>query len=328
MSNLFAFGDKVIGGGESSQSEGHIIQNPSGTAMPTQPNLQFADANVENDSTNNATVIHNFVDIDWDDWQEVDDNDNTYYRVTNAPLADGNIEVDLMKKLWENPNPTSSFTAQTVTLASDDYDFIDVYAKVYSNNERYIWVRIQKNTSGYIEMGEPSNNGSDVRARLATLNGTNLTFDSARWARNGVASAVNDSTLIPTVVYGIKQKFTISLSAIISNVSTSAENCMMPDGETSVADKLADTGWLTSDSLQYRKIGSCVWIKGTISSSTSGAWSRITTLPSGFKPSADIQLNLFSNNSNYANIAINTGGYVEARTNVGSIPYIVSFLVD
>lgn len=109
-----------------------------------------------------------------------------------------------MTKLWENPAPTASFSAQTVTLASDDYDFVDVYAKVYSNQERYIWARIQKNTAGYIEMGEPSSNGADVRARLATLSGTSLTFDSGRWARNGVASTVMDSTLIPTVAYGIK----------------------------------------------------------------------------------------------------------------------------
>ena len=30
--------------------------------------------------------------------------------------------------LWINPNPNQEFTSQIITLSSDDYDFLDIYA--------------------------------------------------------------------------------------------------------------------------------------------------------------------------------------------------------
>ncbi len=39
-----------------------------------------------------------------------------------------------LKLLWENPSPTSSFAAQTITLASDDYDYLKFFFGGATNN--------------------------------------------------------------------------------------------------------------------------------------------------------------------------------------------------
>lgn len=57
--NLLAFGTDVIGSADTggSGSGGHTIENPSGTDMEQRSNLQFTDAVVADDSTNNRTEI-------------------------------------------------------------------------------------------------------------------------------------------------------------------------------------------------------------------------------------------------------------------------------
>ncbi len=241
---LEAYGNNLVGAhiDNSSGSGGHTIKDGDGTAMTSQPNLQFADANVSNDGTNNATVIQNFVDIDWNDWQEVDDNDDTYYRVTDAPLVDGNVEVDLMKKLWENPAPTASFASQTITLNSADYDYL---LWIYTNGSIFSVIQQQSEIiikGANVGMTYPittSDTTLGIYNRSAVRNSdTSYTVNDCYIQSSGSTRTVNNSLLIPIAVYGIKQKVTISLSAIISNVSTSASNCMLSDGETSVEDAL------------------------------------------------------------------------------------------
>lgn len=46
-----------------------------------------------------------------------------------------NIEIN-MKVLWTNPNPASSFTAQTVTLTSDDWDYLLITANASDSHLR------------------------------------------------------------------------------------------------------------------------------------------------------------------------------------------------
>jgi hypothetical protein len=213
--------------------------------MTPQPNLQFADAKVTNDGTNNATVIQNFVDINWDDWQEVDDNDDTYYRVTDAPLVDGNVEVDLMKKLWENSAPSASFNAQNITLASDDYDYL-LWRFRYDYSGSFIIppVIVKKGENVFCSYVAGT---STLVSRTRSASYQSDTVYSIDNATQGTGT--NNNVVIPIDVYGIKLKVTISLSAIISNVSTSASKCMLSDGETSVADALGKTNKLDYDNI-------------------------------------------------------------------------------
>lgn len=244
-------------------SSGHTIKDGDGTAMTPQPNLQFADANVSNDGTGDATVVRNFVDIDWDDWQEVDDNDNTYYRVTDAPLVDGNVEVDIMKKLWENTDPTASFVGQSITLSSDDYDSLLWVYKEQASTSYYLSVMSPKGAGTSFGLPDIGASGNTNRIRRVTyVDNTHFTFGSAFIGSSSTYTSDN-SVMIPIAVYGIKQKVTISLSAIIANVSTSASKCMLSDGETSVEDALTYSEtehvvgkWIDGSTI-YEKTVSC-----------------------------------------------------------------------
>ena len=230
-------GDKTV---VNIDSSGHTIKDGDGTAMTPQPNVQFADANVSNDGTNNATVVKNFVDINWDDWQGVDDNDNTYYRVTDAPLVDGNVEVDLMTKLWENPAPTASFASQNITLDDNNYDYYVVLAYVNNSIDRTVSVVFKATDGCNIISAQGRAGGVEIYNRSIAYAGSNsiYTISDAYYAIGTTATYGNNALIIPYQILGIKQKVSISLSAIISNVSTSAENCMMPDGVTPITDAI------------------------------------------------------------------------------------------
>ena len=213
-----------IDGESGGSTGGHTIKDGSGTAMPTQPNLQFADAKVTNDAQGQATKVQNFVDIDWDDWQEVDDNDNTYYRVTDAPLVDGNVEVDLMKKLWENPAPTASFSAQNITLSSADYDFLLLISKrTISTNDTYSDI-FCKTYSGCVCHTAPSSSG-DMFYRLYTyVDDTHYSISDCTYQLMKTAAQQTwNNGVVPVAIYGIKQKVSISLSAIISSVKATVD---------------------------------------------------------------------------------------------------------
>lgn len=260
--------------------QGHTIKDGSGTAMTAQPNLQFADAKVTNDAQGQATKVQNFVDINWDDWQEVDDNDDTYYRVTDAPLVDGNIEVDLMKKLWENTAPTASFVAQNITLSSDDYDFLLWIFQITTSVNRAVSIIVKKGEGLTPSIaGIDSNKTANLIRPVDRISDTSFSVVNCYMATPSAQTTTNDS-LIPVVVYGIKQKVTISLSAIISNVSTSASKCMLSDGETSVETALGNKGFIpdftktvlgsiTTQGGSYTATKDC-YVIGTITNSNGG----------------------------------------------------------
>ena len=99
----------AIGGGGG--SGGHTIENSSGTALPQRTNLQFGSGlGVTDDAVNDATVVE---------------------------LTGESVHANVYTKLWENPNPTSAFVAQTITLASDDYDFLFFDYAYVANGKRF-----------------------------------------------------------------------------------------------------------------------------------------------------------------------------------------------
>lgn len=46
--------------------------------------------------------------------------------------------------LWTNPNPTSSFGNETITLSSDDYDVLEIYYYDYIGTKRVMSERLYK----------------------------------------------------------------------------------------------------------------------------------------------------------------------------------------
>lgn len=297
------------GSGGGSGSGGHTIINESGTSLAQEPNLQFKGADVSDDSTNNRTVVDmSYTEIDYEDWLELTEQEKETGRwdVIGVPGADGTVSFDLMTKLWENPDPTAEFAAQTITLSSSDYDLLLVIAKYINNSTRVISPVLGLN--GYLYFATEISSGAVNYYRGFDSSGNNVTFTNA-----------NDNTrLIPYQIYGIKTSQTVEIKAIAPEVSTSASKCMMSDGETSVeeaieevndkvddveSDTLAITGF--SNAFILKRVGRICFItyNSTAKSLPAGNLSFSQTLPERFKPLHTVSV--YSDRNSVANIMLN-----------------------
>ena len=67
-----------------------------------------------------------YTEISYEDWLQLTPYQQEHGRwdVTGVPGADGTFSIDLMTKLWENPDPSASFAGQDITglTTLSDYD--------------------------------------------------------------------------------------------------------------------------------------------------------------------------------------------------------------
>ena len=218
---------------------GHTIVNASGTSMTQRDALQFKGGlSVSDDSTNDRTVVSDEYElITWADWQTIvanhEENLHPNAIITGAPSADGNISVDLMTKLWENPNPSSSFSAQQVTLSSSDYDLLLIIANMEASNPQSICTMCQKGANGIVGI---STGTSGFRFRsFVYVSDTKVNVGA------GNKGGEDNNSCVPVAIYGIKTTASVKVSAIASDVNTSADKCMLSDGVTSVEDAIECT---------------------------------------------------------------------------------------
>ena len=165
--------------------------------------------------------------ISWDDWNQLtpQQQETGSYTITDCPWADGNVSVDLMTKLWENPSPTSNFSAQDVMLSSSDYDMLLIVTKYNASGNRYISSYI--GNSGFVEFTDYNGNAAVMTYREIAVNGVNVTISECK-----INSNTDNSRLIPITIYGIKTTASVKINAIAMDVSTSADKCMMSNGWT------------------------------------------------------------------------------------------------
>ena len=174
------------------------------------------------------------------------------------------VHANMLVKLWENPDPTADFAAQNISLSSIDYDFLMINYRYSTSVNRVFTTIIPKNASGVI--GEPVIGSSTVIGnpkRIVTGSLTtsiNIGDCDFQVASNGgsISSSTNNSVVIPTVIYGFKKS--LDITAIVSNVSTDARQCMLSDGVTSVEDRVGDTNVYKffDDKVVVTKIGNLV----------------------------------------------------------------------
>ena len=101
-----------------------------------------------------------------------------------------------MTTLWTNPSPTASFSAQNITLADGDYNFLttNFSVSVGFNNKIYKSVTVEKGQSVILDVGRLN------YQRVATyISDTSYNVGSAN-----DASATNDNVCVPISIYGIK----------------------------------------------------------------------------------------------------------------------------
>ena len=197
------------------------------------------------DSTNGMTVVDDSpTTVTWSTWINMTPEQQAAIPkalITGAPGLDGNLSTDLLTKLWENPSPTSAFAAQNITLSSSDYDML-------------IWISLEENNLGpgigcsiivpkgsdvFLNLCHATNGGSVSYRRLIDRTSDTVYAVDDNYSGVGATSAtVDNSRNVPYQVYGFKKSINIDFSAIASDVSTSADKCMLTDGVTSVEDKV------------------------------------------------------------------------------------------
>ena len=186
----------------------------------------------------------NSVEIDWEDWCELtpEEQETGDWTIVNCPWADGDVSVDLMTKLWENPNPTASFAEKDIILSSDDWDILIIVNKISPSNSTweatFIVTKhsISNNRVYYVE-SFTSNGGTFYSRGFNIVSKTTLHFLDS-YIGNGGTRTLDNTVNIPYQIFGLKTTATVKINAIAMDVSTSADKCMMSDGETSVEERL------------------------------------------------------------------------------------------
>ena len=147
----------------------------------------------------------------------------------NPLIASGeSVHANMFFKLWENPDPSSTFASQPITLSSSDYDFVLLIGRLINGSARDISVIAPKGDSAYFVFSTYSSGAAHSATRLFTYtDDTHLAVSDA-----SVDSSTNNAYLIPVAIYGFKKS--IDITAIVSNVSTDARQCMLDDGVTTV----------------------------------------------------------------------------------------------
>ena len=128
-----------------------------------------------------------------------DSNGNNIYPIA---YAQGGVKMDL---LWTNPNPTSSFGAQTISIDLSDYSLIII--SHYTNNA------VGFDTAQVIQQIIPIADGQSSliagmnyyqRRKVSAISNTGVTFNSGQYI-----AQENNGVCIPQKIYGIKMTYIV-----------------------------------------------------------------------------------------------------------------------
>ena len=118
-----------------------------------------------------------------------------------ADLANGVDEyLETENVLWENQSPSSNFSAQDVTLANDNYRYLTIYYKEYTQRNYYLSVKFPKGAGCYLNKIDVSAIDYYVYNRICSYtNSTELHFDNAYQSSQ---TTPNNAHLIPVKIVG------------------------------------------------------------------------------------------------------------------------------
>ena len=122
-----------------------------------------------------------------------------------------NEKIEIVK-LWENPNPTAEFTAQTILINSENFSCFQVVFLGYRSDidgELYLSSGIlPKGLTKYVLINPYGNNDGEInfQKRSFTVTDSEFIFEESSYCKtltNANAGSSNN-VCIPTVIYGIK----------------------------------------------------------------------------------------------------------------------------
>lgn len=121
------------------------------------------------------------------------------------------VATPKLKVLWQNSSPTSSFSSQTVTLSSDDYDYLIVFYKFYGTGTQLSTELALKGFGAYLNIASDYNAGSATYysagyiRTMSRSSDTSFSFSSC-YVRYGSSTSRTEanSYLVPYAIYGGK----------------------------------------------------------------------------------------------------------------------------
>ena len=106
------------------------------------------------------------------------------------------------KILWTNPDPTSEFSAQTITLSSNDYDLLEVFYKKTTNDMFVNSTRFFKGTSSLLFQIDIS--FVIFERTISDATDTTLTFTEGKIRTTQGTITTQNSRCIPLYIVGYK----------------------------------------------------------------------------------------------------------------------------
>ena len=159
-------------------------------------NAQIADINKVNDSDlNEIKEVVNENDTNVGDLANLSTNDKSSLVGAINELNNKNL-----KKLWENSNTTSKFSPQTITLLSDNYDYLMwLYFDDVGNN--YSMSRNSLKGSGTVFNHSFAGSVTNISRTIVRTSNTQFSIQQCQSVTPSGTTTTNNR-LIPAVVYG------------------------------------------------------------------------------------------------------------------------------
>ena len=110
-------------------------------------------------------------------------------------------------ELWTNSNATASFNAQSVTLNSSDYNYLEIYFKGYKGQNYVNSMKVEKGMNGILSTGFFFSNDTFFGVRHFTYtNETTIAFESARKIiqNHALTNGEDNGWIIPVKIIGYK----------------------------------------------------------------------------------------------------------------------------
>lgn len=116
---------------------------------------------------------------------------NVLTNTTNIANITGTI-------LWTNPNPSSSFIGQTITITGEDYDVYEIYYKMTASSDYLESIRFIKGHGSFVEIADIVNRVGACSRIITSSSDTEIIFEDCK-----KTTGTNDNAaLIPLYIVG------------------------------------------------------------------------------------------------------------------------------
>ena len=257
----------------------------------------------------------------WSPWHLLNGNDFTSYNYDNPDVTEKYIKV---ASCQTEPNLANADYSMTFDIQNT----FNSGANATDNNGRlHCHLRINKNDNSSFNISvtwQRVGTGVIPEKWFATYNTTTRTFDlwkkiESRYDSYNIVnvSTSNRGTIgnnknIVAMYYlkNTADKYNPDDYAMIVTSTTCDSTAATKADIANIQEKVADTGWITTKNLKYRKSGYIIALQGTVTPSVSTMSITLGTLPENCRPSQDINIAQAETDTPSRRIIVQKGGNV------------------